>query len=118
MKKYPQNLILLSVLIVTFGLIPAGPVPAQTFTTLHHFSGFDGAYPEAGFILSGNTLYGTASNGGGGGGPGTVFVIQPDGASFTNLHALTASEGAEPYAGLVLVSDTLYGTTSGIGNYG
>jgi uncharacterized repeat protein (TIGR03803 family) len=118
MKTYTKNLFLLPALISAFGLIPAGRVPAQTFTTLHSFNGFDGAYPEAGFILSGNTLYGTASNGGGAGGPGTVFAIQPDGASFTNLHALTASDGAEPYAGLVLAGDTLYGTTSGIGNYG
>jgi uncharacterized repeat protein (TIGR03803 family) len=118
MKTYTKNPIILSVLIVTFGLLSVGQVPAQTFTTLHHFTGFDGASPEAGFILSGNTLYGTASNGGGAGGPGTVFAIQPDGASFTNLHALTASDGAEPYAALILSGDTLYGTTSGVGNYG
>lgn len=118
MKTYTKNLIFLSALIVTFGLIPAGSVPAQTFTTLHNFNGFQGAYPYGGLILSSNMLYGTASNGGGSGGPGAVIAIQPDGAGFTNLHALTASEGAEPYAALILAGDTLYGTTSGIGNYG
>src|ERR1051326_6970109 len=79
MKTYTKNPIILSVLIVTFGLLSVGQVPAQTFTTLHHFTGFDGASPEAGFILSGNTLYGTASNGGGAGGPGPNFH---DAASF------------------------------------
>jgi uncharacterized repeat protein (TIGR03803 family) len=118
MRKYSKNPILLPALIAVFGLIPAGRVPAQTFTTLHNFNGFQGAYPYGGLILSSNTLYGTASNGGGGGGPGTVFAIQSDGASFTNLHALTTSEGGEPYAGLILAGDTLYGTTSGIGNSG
>jgi len=108
----------MSALIVIFGLIPAGPVLGQTFTTLHDFNGFLGAYPYAGLILSSNLLYGTASNGGGADGPGAVFAIQPDGASFTNLHPLTASDGAQPYAALILAGDTLYGTTSGIGNYG
>jgi hypothetical protein len=36
-----------------------------SFVNLHTFDyGSDGAYPEAGVILSGNTLYGTAWNGG------------------------------------------------------
>ena len=48
------------------------------FTTLHSFTGgSDGANPPARLILSGNTLYGTAS-GGGYGRAGTVFSINTD----------------------------------------
>ena len=92
------------------------------FKTVHSFaasrtnvSGFytnsDGAHPWAGLLLSGNTLYGTTSEGGNAG-KGTVFAISTDGTGFTNLHSFTGvSEGAYPYAGLVLSSNTLYGTT-------
>ena len=48
----------------------------------------DGANPRAGLILSGNTLYGTASNGGTSGN-GTVFAVNTDGTGFTNLHSFT-----------------------------
>ena len=50
---------------------------AGTFTTLHHFSGADGANPSAGVIqgLDGR-LYGTTRNGGAFG-YGTVFVMNP-----------------------------------------
>jgi len=118
MKTYTKNLFLLPALIAAFGLIPTGRVAAQTFTTLHSFTGFDGAYPYDGLLLLANKLYGTAANGGGAGGPGAVFAINADGAGFTNLHGITASEGAEPYDGFILSGDTLYGTTSGLGNYG
>jgi len=49
-------------------------------------------------ILSGNTLYGTASRGGSYGsyGGGTVFAVNTDGTGFTNLHSLTYSDGANP----------------------
>ena len=94
------------------------------FTNLHSFPGTssffhtnsEGANPLAGLILSGNTLYGTARNGGAWG-KGTVFAIQTDGTSFTNLHDFSGSpgDGALPVAGLVLSGDTLYGTTLGGG---
>jgi uncharacterized repeat protein (TIGR03803 family) len=94
------------------------------FTTLHNFARApDGANPQAGLILSGNTLYGTAA-GGGSSSNGTVFRVSIDGTAFTNLHSFTAtsgpdpstnSDGAEPYAGLILSGNTLYGTTYGGG---
>ena len=49
----------------------------------------DGANPHAGLILSGNTLYGTA-NQGGSSGNGTVFAVNTNGTGFTNLHSFTA----------------------------
>jgi uncharacterized repeat protein (TIGR03803 family) len=103
------------------------------FATLHNFtatnntgSNSDGAMPFAGLILSGNTLYGTASAGGIGGN-GTVFQINTNGMGFTILYSFTAlnsdftnSDGAMPYAGLILSSNTLYGTASagGSSDYG
>src|SRR5437773_606576 len=73
------------------------------FTTLHGFAGpGDGANPEAGLILSGNTLYGTAA-GGGSSGNGTVFKVNIDGSGFTNLYSFTGdTDGADPTGGLIL----------------
>src|ERR1035437_3383230 len=72
----------LPLLIAGLGLIPAGRVTAQTLTTLHSFTetsgptstNSDGANPQAGLILSGTTLYGTAYWGGSSG-YGTVFSL-------------------------------------------
>ncbi len=88
------------------------------FTTLHSFTATsinansDGASPEAGLILTSNTLYGTARSGGSSG-AGTVFKLNTDGTGFTILHSFAGypNEGAHPYAGLILSSNTLYGTT-------
>src|SRR5208282_4406444 len=107
--------------IASFGLILAGRVAAQTFTTLHNFVDSDGNNPMAGVILSGNTLYG-ATDSGGSAGHGAVFKVNTDGSGFANLHSFAAgsgsfphnytnSDGACPEAGLVLSGNTLYGTT-------
>jgi uncharacterized repeat protein (TIGR03803 family) len=95
------------------------------FTNLYSFTSLggyepntDGAYPEAGLVLSDNTLYGTAENGGSSG-AGTVFAINTDGTGFTNLYAFTGgSDGGYPEAGLILSSNFLYGTTAGGGSSG
>src|ERR1035437_7787768 len=140
MKTRLKNLFLLPALIAGLGLIPAGRVTAQTFTTLHSFTGTyiygiksDGSQPVAGLILSGNTPYGAAGYGGssgyvGGGsyGDGTVFAVHTDGTGFTNLHSFTAasgslytnSDGANPEAGLILSGNTLYGTANLGGSWG
>src|ERR1035437_1639580 len=121
MKTYIINLFLLPALIAGLGLIPAGRVTAQTFTTLHSFTllnnstNSDGARPYAGLILSGNTLYGTAFQGGSSGN-GTVFDVQTNGTGFRNRHSFNYSDGANPYAGLILSGNTLYGTA--VGPYG
>jgi uncharacterized repeat protein (TIGR03803 family) len=102
------------------------------FTTVHSFTAWytnssgaytnsDGAEPFGGLILSGNTLYGTASSGGSSGG-GTVFAVNTNGTGFTTLHSFTAisdsdnytnSDGASPYASLLLSDNTLYGMAGG-----
>src|SRR5258707_520331 len=85
MKTYIKKRFLLPALIAGLGLIPAGQVTAMTFTTLHSYSGNDGAYPYAGLILSGNVLYGTTSAEGSGN-SGTVFKVNAGGSGFTTLH--------------------------------
>src|SRR6266851_4397157 len=117
---FSSNPFLLPALLAVLNLLPAGRVTAQTFTTLHSFGNSDGANPRAGLITnaSGNILYGTAS-GGGSSGNGTVFAVNTDGSGFTNLYGFTGgNDGSAPYAGLILSSNTLYGTASGGGSSG
>ena len=104
----------LTTLIINVGLMLAASVTAQTFTTLHNFTGgTGGAGPGGGVILSGNILYGTAGSGGRWGG-GTVFAVNTNGTGFTNLYNFNASsDGAGPN-GVVLSGSILYGTT-GVG---
>jgi uncharacterized repeat protein (TIGR03803 family) len=82
------------------------------FHTVHNFQSLsDGSNPRSGLLLSGNTLYGTAENGGSGT-YGTVFGVNTDGSGFTNLHSFVpGTDGANPAAGLFLASGNLYGTT-------
>jgi uncharacterized repeat protein (TIGR03803 family) len=98
------------------------------FTNLYSFNGDDGWTPFAGLVLSGGSLYGTTFQGGTNG-SGGVFRVNPDGSSFTNLHAFavtstnssgdyTNSDGANPYAGLILSGNMLYGTTEAGGTNG
>jgi uncharacterized repeat protein (TIGR03803 family) len=138
MKIHIQNRFLLPMLIAGLGLIPTGRATAQTFRNLYNFSvdfeffngnvsNSDGYGPSGSLILSGNTLYGTASQGGSWG-SGTVFAVTTDGSDFTNLHSFTAtsgsypnytnSDGNNPSAGLLLAGSTLYGTASSGGTNG
>ena len=85
----------------------------------------DGALPAASLVLSGGTLYGTASAGGTNGN-GTVFAVSTNGTGFTTLHNFTLlagmletnSDGANPIAGLILAGNTLYGTATAGGRSG
>ena len=98
----------------------------SAFAGLHDFSALDsntgtnadGALPFGGLILSGGTLYGTASAGGSGG-AGVVFSINTSGGTLNVLHnfapldpvTATNTDGAFPSSGLVLSNGILYGTT-------
>jgi len=135
MKTRIKQLFLLPALVAGLCLMPAGRVTAQAFTNLYSFTaeGYDsaietetnrdGAYPAAGLIVSGNTLYGTAS-GGGTNGLGTVFAVNTDGTGFTVLHTFTAllnstnSDGANPAAGLLQDGGFLFGTAQNGGMNG
>ena len=117
------------------GVVFAVNVDGTGFTNLHSFTALDaatattnsdGAYPYAGLVLSANVLYGT-TQGGGLFGNGAVFLVNIDGTGFTNLHSFTAldaatattnGDGANPYAGLILSDNVLYGTTQAGGLLG
>jgi uncharacterized repeat protein (TIGR03803 family) len=76
----------------------------------------DGAFPESDALLvePDGTIYGTTT-GGGIHNLGTVFKLTPNGGSYseTILHSFGASfDGAGPRGGVVLVGDTLWGTTA------
>ena len=96
--------------------------PDGTFTTLHVFSGSDGAMPVAGLVLAPDGgLYGTTENGGSGtnassncmGCFGTEFRITPSGSFGTVYNFTSAPDGANPEAALALGNDgSLYGTTA------
>jgi uncharacterized repeat protein (TIGR03803 family) len=107
-----------SALTIGFLLPAPGKVHAQSFSTLHIFTGWDGAFPYGELLAVGDRLYGTASNGGGSCGPGSVFAVNTDGTGFSNLHALTEEEGGSPQGALLLADGVFYGTTSAVGNYG
>jgi uncharacterized repeat protein (TIGR03803 family) len=112
------------------GTVFAVNTDGTAFITLHSFNGNgDGASPS-GLLLSGNTLYGTAYDGGDSG-VGTVFKVNTDGADFTVLHSFSATsgssglygygtnlDGGHPQSGLILSGNTLYGTTTGDGSSG
>jgi uncharacterized repeat protein (TIGR03803 family) len=103
----------------------------SNFMVLHHFTSVDastrtnsdGARPVANLLLSGGTLYGTAAAGGGGA-SGTVFAIGAGGGSIQTLYSFSAinaangtnSDGAFPVGDLLLLGNTLYGTTFGGGS--
>jgi uncharacterized repeat protein (TIGR03803 family) len=108
----------------TNGTVFAINTDGTGFTNLHSFTALgslyptnsDGANPESGLVLSGSTLYGAAARGGSSGfGYGTIFALNADGTGFTNLFYFDASNGAFPYSDLLLIDNTLYGTTSGGG---
>ena len=77
------------------------------------------AGPQAGLVLSANTLYGTTHRGGSSG-SGTVFALNLDGTGFTNLHSFVGSDGAVPQAALIVSGNTLFGTTTkgGLSGFG
>ena len=83
---------------------------------LYSFGGgsADGADPNGDLIDVNGTLYGTTAYGGAdiGYGWGTVYSITTTGKE-TMLHSFdSASDGLVPFAGLIDVNGTLYGTTS------
>jgi len=110
------------------GTVFAVSTDGTDFTNLHNFAAVstnssgvytnsDGTHPYGSLVLSGNTLYGPAADGGSSGN-GTVFAVNTDGTGFTNLHNFTPpytsftgtnSDGAQP-AALIVSDNALYGT--------
>jgi uncharacterized repeat protein (TIGR03803 family) len=103
---------------IKFALLLATPVfftsgvTAQPLTVLTNFNGNNGAAPQAGLLVSGNTLYGTTSAGGAAN-AGTVFSINSDGNGLTNIYSFQGgNDGRGPVSDLVLSGNTLYGTVA------
>jgi uncharacterized repeat protein (TIGR03803 family) len=90
--------------------------------TLHNFGkGYDGYSPKASLIDLTGALYGTTAYGGAYG-SGTVFSITTSGKykivySFGRPGS-SCCDGENPWAGLINVNGTLYGTTAGGGALG
>jgi uncharacterized repeat protein (TIGR03803 family) len=82
------------------------------------YGGNDGAEPWAGLVDVNGVLYGTTELGGSSTncayGCGTVFSIAPDGTEkvvYSFCSQPDCTDGAAPFAGLISVGGTLYGTT-------
>jgi uncharacterized repeat protein (TIGR03803 family) len=107
---------------IVFKLTPSG-----VLTTLHNFSGADGITPVGPLVQASNgELYGVTFSGGTGtasecpeiGSCGTIFRISTSG-TFKTIHNFDGTDGANPYANLMLATDgNLYGTTGFGGNNG
>ena len=91
----------------------AAPTVSTSYSLLHSMaSSSEGASPQATMIQVGGVFYGTTQSGGLG--YGGVYSVNTAG-QVTLIHAFTGgtSDGAIPFAGLVLGSDgNLYGTTT------
>ena len=84
-----------------------------TITALASFNGANGNAPESGLVMdpSGN-LYGTTVSGGTSN-DGTVFELAKGSANIKTLASFNDTNGAWPYAGLIIDgSGNLYGTAS------
>jgi uncharacterized repeat protein (TIGR03803 family) len=113
-------------------LLATGGVSAASFTNLYifsasnpdsknNFTNSDGGNPDS-IVVSGKLIYGAASIGGLHG-DGTIFRVGTDGKHFTNLFNFYKgtfdpisgfypdSTGEMPNPGLLLLNNTLYGTT-------
>ena len=83
---------------------------STTLTVLHAFKGAaDGAFPEAGLIAIGHSLYGT-STGFDTNGAGSVFALESSSGKFTPLYSFTGGyDGAQPAASLLADNGLLIG---------
>jgi uncharacterized repeat protein (TIGR03803 family) len=94
-------------------------------TVLHYFGGSDGSQPLGGLVIdsASGVLYGTTTKGGAST-LGVVFALTPPVPPSTQwvetmLHSFAGgADGAAPYAPLILMRGSLYGTTSGGGGSG
>src|SRR5712691_4877753 len=106
-------LLLAAAALIAAAMMPRSAAAAPLEQTLYSFcaqSGCaDGSFPYAGLIFdAAGNLYGTTSQGGTAG-KGTVFELTPDGTETVLYSFKGGSDGANPYAGLILdASGALY----------
>jgi uncharacterized repeat protein (TIGR03803 family) len=132
--KYPQASVLIGSAGELYGTATAGGDSAQgtvfeitpgsnQFSVLHSFTGgADGGTPYAAVISDAlGNLYGTTFYGGDGGVWGVVYQLTPSHGNWTEtvLHTFQLTEGANPWAPLLMGPDRrLYGTTANGGSTG
>lgn len=103
----------------------AGEASAVTFRVVHSFiGGRDGFNPAAGLTPFHGLLYGTTVFGGSNPcnvqyGCGTLFSVNPATGTVTILHRFgQGTDGVLPDSQLIVVGNTLYGTTLWGGTHG
>jgi uncharacterized repeat protein (TIGR03803 family) len=86
----------------------------QHFTIQHSFGNTnsnDGSNPQGSLLLNGTTLYGTTRLGGNKG-KGSVFQINTDGTNYDRIWDFQdAPDAQKPIDNVILLDNTLYGTT-------
>ena len=96
-------------------------MPASSYRVVCRFRGrHNGAYPYASLLNVNGTLYGTTYSGGSrclSYGCGTIFSITMTGTEkvLYSFGGGSDGDGTEPFASLINVNGTLYGTTAGGG---
>jgi uncharacterized repeat protein (TIGR03803 family) len=106
-----------------YEILPSGDERViYTFKGLSTKGGADGAYPDGDLLNVGGTFYGLTSGGGVGGcfsndGCGTVFKVTPAGDETVLYRFKGGTDAANPYASLIEINGTLYGTTVYGGTY-
>ena len=99
---------------IAISSVLAGRLCAQPFTLLHSFLP-PRVNPLSSLVSSSNTLYGTTFGNAVFGDVGSVFRVRKDGSGFETLYSFPDStDGAAPQGNLILSSNTLYGTTTGV----
>ena len=121
MKRCANPVVMLLVLISSFGFGLVIKTKAQNFATVHLFAsiGGDGFHPTIGPILWDGTLYGTTMSGGTSA-DGVVYKGSLDGSDFVTLHSFSAciaigstnADGIWPSSILTLSGSSLFGTAS------
>ena len=107
-----------------YGTIFSVNTNGSNFFVLHQFDGSNGYSAHASLLLTNGILYGTTDWGGKGyGSVGTMFSINTNGTGFNVIHSfdgfteLLHPDGSHPAGNLIMVSNVLYGTTSGGGDH-
>jgi uncharacterized repeat protein (TIGR03803 family) len=96
-----------------YGILVSFNPTTKKLTTLHNFSGADGAIATAPLVQVNGILYGTTSIGGVG--LGNIFSYDIAAKKFAVVHTFSGSEPhspANPHGGLVKIGKYLFGTTN------
>ena len=102
----------------------AEPLEGRIFfsavTVLTAFDGETEGFPQGGVTISGDTLYGASLVGGTNNNEGDIYSVPLSGANPDIISDFNETDGSEPFGSLLLVGNTLYGTTSmgGVGSDG